>query len=44
MLRAESEGEDSDGDTLSLFTDSSLKKSAGKTATKASGSCVPRLW
>lgn len=31
-------------DTLSLAKDSSLKKSEGRTATSASGNCVPKLW
>lgn len=36
--------EEAEGETLSLATDSSLKKSAGSRARRASGSCVPRLW
>lgn len=36
--------EEAEGEMLSLTTESSLKKSGGKAASKTSGSCVPRLW
>lgn len=38
------EAEGADEDTLSLETDSSLRKSAGSRASRASGSGAPRLW
>ncbi|TNN79918.1 hypothetical protein EYF80_009955 [Liparis tanakae] len=44
MLCVDSGGDEADGETLSLATDSSLKKSDGRTAASASGSCVPRPW